>query len=190
MTRHLSPEELTSALEGLSTLDETDHLDACRACRDALAELETTLCHVKSAEIVPEPSPLFWDHLSDRVREATRADAARERASWWHDAWRPLTAAGAIVAAVALVIALRVSPAPDGGPRTPIAPAKDASVEVASTDEAPWKVMAEMASVLSSDDVRQVVAPSPDSGEGVTTLTPKERAAFVRLLKLEVGDVQ
>jgi anti-sigma-K factor RskA len=190
MTRHLSPEQLTAALEGFSTPADTDHLHACDACRGALAELETALRQVKSAAVVPEPSPLFWDHLSDRVREATRADGSGERASWWHGAWRPLTAAGAVMAVVALVIALRVSPGHDSGSSGLVAPGSDASVDIAATDEASWTAMAEMASVLSSDDVRQVVASAPDSGDGVTTLTPKEREAFVRLVKLEMGDVQ
>ena len=45
---------------------------------------------------------------------------------------------------------------------------------------------AEMASTLSSDDVRLIVGSAPEA-PAVNDLTPKEREAFVKLLGVELG---
>ena len=110
---HLTPEEFVDAVDGtLGPLsdDRLRHLKGCVRCRDELTSLGVTLRDTRAADI-PEPSPLFWDHLSRRVRERiskeaeTEARAASARDAWWW-AWtwsRPLipriVAAGLVLTA-------------------------------------------------------------------------------------------
>ena len=54
---------------------------------------------------MPEPSPLFWDHLSSRVHDAVAAEG-QPRAPWWRIdwSWSSVGLAGAAVAATDAVI--------------------------------------------------------------------------------------
>src|SRR5262245_35327292 len=115
MNTHLSDIELMEAAE---PLDETGsglpparrrHLDQCEACRASLAAWRDTTMALAAGRDVPEPSPLFWDHFSDRVRMATASEPIRE-ATWWERVWRPAVALSAALSAAALVIMMRMPP--------------------------------------------------------------------------------
>ena len=93
MNSHLTPEELITALDGGLPPAEREHLDRCARCRETLHQLGTTLAIVERADDVPEPSPLFWSHLSARVRESIRDGGPRVVEPWWVSAWKPLAAA-------------------------------------------------------------------------------------------------
>ena len=56
---------------------------------------------------VPEPSPLFWDHLSARVREAVTADAVPARP--WFGVGRWSWGLAAVMSVAVLVIAVSVT---------------------------------------------------------------------------------
>jgi len=71
---HLTSDELIDAMEGLLPAERQAHLAACDACRRELAELSSVLGEAKRVS-VPEPSPLFWQHFSSRVRTAIAAVA-------------------------------------------------------------------------------------------------------------------
>ena len=81
---------------------------------------------------VPEPSPLFWDHFSARVRDAVAAEGAPRRAAlfgwsgvsgWsWSGVLMPLSVGG--VAAVLVAAALMFDPIHAG--------ALDAAISVVS----------------------------------------------------------
>jgi hypothetical protein len=73
---HLSPEELIDLVEGARAEADAPHLQSCEVCRHQVAALRTTMSAVADADL-PEPSPLFWDHLSQRVREAVAAEEGR-----------------------------------------------------------------------------------------------------------------
>ena len=75
---HLTPDELIDAMEGCSAADRQAHLATCDECRAQLADLSSVLSEAKQAS-VPEPSPLFWQHFSQRVR--TAIDRGRHRAA-------------------------------------------------------------------------------------------------------------
>ena len=106
--RHLSYEELIDLAEGTRAESSAPHLASCAACRDRLADTRAMLAAVAEVE-VPEPSPLFWDHLSARVSEAVAAEQApaasragsfvRQAAAWL----LPAVAIAAVTIAVALV---------------------------------------------------------------------------------------
>jgi hypothetical protein len=78
--RHLSPELLIDLAEGTRPESSAGHLAECGECRQQLADLREMMAVAVSAEM-PEPSPLFWDHLSARVRTAVAEDVEHP-ASW------------------------------------------------------------------------------------------------------------
>ena len=70
---HLTSDELVDALDGALAPPRQTHLDACQPCQQQLAELEAVLGEA-TAVTVPEPSPLYWEHLSARVRTTIDAE--------------------------------------------------------------------------------------------------------------------
>jgi hypothetical protein len=82
--QHLTGDALVDLVEGLVSDADVPHLASCDRCRDQLAGLRAAraMAAEKEAVEVPEPSPLFWDHFSARVRAATDAEAIRPL-SWW-----------------------------------------------------------------------------------------------------------
>src|SRR6059058_6158759 len=106
---HLAPEELIDLAEGTRAEAAAPHLQSCEACRDQVVRLRTAMSAVaglRGAD-VPEPSPLFWDHLSQRVREAVSAEEPRGSrfAGWrWKTALRASWRAWAIAGVAAAVV--------------------------------------------------------------------------------------
>src|SRR4051812_50102911 len=67
--RHLSAAELVDYAEDALDVARAAHLDVCAVCRRRGDELRASLQQLSSVKSdVPEPSPLFWDHLSARVQ--------------------------------------------------------------------------------------------------------------------------
>ncbi len=89
MTRHLSPEEFVDALEGTTSPVSATHLRECESCRAELADMRSVLDDARAVE-ASEPSPLFWDHFSARVKAATLQEPSG--AAWLSSfSWRPVT---------------------------------------------------------------------------------------------------
>src|SRR5262249_19551285 len=86
MIQHLSREAQLEAAEGRASADARRHLAECGRCRADVDGLVRALNEVRAID-VPEPSPLFWDHLSARVRDAIDREPPL-------DAPRPLISAG------------------------------------------------------------------------------------------------
>ena len=105
MTHHLSPQEFVESLDGVLATSRLDHLHACAECRADLDRLRSVVTEVQAAEM-PEPSPLFWNHFSERVRQATAAAPTPVAASWWSAAWRPVAGFAAGLAVVILPVLL------------------------------------------------------------------------------------
>src|SRR5262245_18554740 len=108
---HLTPARLVDLAEGAPTEDSALHLAACDACRRALSELRATMADVGGAadpagRDVPEPSPLFWDHFSDRVRDRVAEQGAPRPT--WVDRWLRPRIVLPIVATVAGAIMLTI----------------------------------------------------------------------------------
>jgi hypothetical protein len=185
MNTHLSPDEVVDALDATLAPARLDHARTCASCAREVAELAGLMRDIDGT--VPEPSPLFWDHLSQRIRHAT-LDEPVPAQHWWRSGWRPVAAAGAMALVMALAIAIRTAPIHDTS-ATPAAVADVASPF--ATDDAAWDAMEEMASRLSSDDVRLLVATAPGLTPAVGDLSASEREAFVRLLGSELnGEVR
>jgi hypothetical protein len=79
--KHLSREELIDSLEQNLPLAREAHLDACVTCRAERGSLQQVLTRVASVD-VPEPSPLFWDHFSARVREQVAQQPQPVPSAW------------------------------------------------------------------------------------------------------------
>src|SRR5262245_19463877 len=75
---HLTERELVDVIDGALPPERQAHADACATCRGEIASLRAMLDEALTAD-VPEPSPLFWEHFSARVREGVQ-QATVERA--------------------------------------------------------------------------------------------------------------
>jgi hypothetical protein len=187
MTKHLSTQEFADAVEDSLPADRRSHLAACDACGREVAEVRALLAEAHVAGTVPEPSPLFWDHLSRRVRAATEIEPI-VAPRWWESAWRPMVALGAVAGAVALVAVVYSGRAGDAGAATGVGAGTAAAGEP-TVDEGSLSLVAQMASDLSSEDLQQAARPNIDATAAVIhELTPAQRAEFIRLIKAEIGN--
>jgi hypothetical protein len=64
---HLTSDQLVEAAEGVLSAERSRHLEQCETCRTNVEMLQTVLSDVGDTSIVPEPSPLFREHLSRRA---------------------------------------------------------------------------------------------------------------------------
>jgi hypothetical protein len=171
---HLSREDLLAVVEGRGL--DLPHVRECAQCQLEVVALQQVLREVHALE-VPEPSPLFWGHLSRRIGEAVADEARQPRsrfawARWW--AW-----AAPMTAAVALAVAfLAASPA---GTRPPVTPA--AALDASTDGELRALLEAADATPWSADD-RWPLAASADSL--VAQLSAEEEAVLIDLLRLEL----
>ena len=102
---HLTPEQFIDLVDGVTTEAAVPHLAGCAACRTELTALRAA-AGLALDDVVPEPSPLFWDHLSARVRAAVTAEPDRSVPAWVADwSWRKLAVSAAAAVAVVVVVA-------------------------------------------------------------------------------------
>ena len=199
--RHLSNDERLAVAEGQP--DAGGHLEACPECRAAVDTLRETLALVRE-DAVPEPSPLFWEHLSRRVREAVAAEPAS--APGWLGRvgrWRPLAAAGALgvvaVAAWLMWAPAPTQPQPEAGPPMPAAAGSAGGVQVVAgavsvedvvaEDDSPWQLVVDLASDLdleTAPDAGLFILPG-STERAVGQLSEEERQAFAELLRQEIA---
>jgi hypothetical protein len=203
---HLKPEQLVDLAEGTSSEREVRHLDECETCQSALAELRAAMLvasptnDVDDVSDVPEPSPLFWDHLSARVRESVAAKEA-PRPSGRLERWLqpriaiPLCAA---MAAAVIIVAI-VSRKPDDRrliPATPLPLGESAQLPslpplepLGTAGDPSLDLLADYGTGLAWDDMREEMGPVTHPGgtdEAVTTLSAEERQELQRLLEEEM----
>jgi hypothetical protein len=191
--RHLAADELIDIAEGASGEASAPHLASCERCRAQLSDLRAMISAAASID-VPEPSPLFWDHLSERVRDAVSDDAARDR-SWrlpqW--AWRrttiePVSIAGLIV--LAIIATMRLfgpSTAPTARPSP--APGSAAIEPLGASDDPSLTLIADLTVGVDWDELSQQVPLTTHVGgidEAVSGLTHGELQELERLLKEEM----
>jgi len=191
MTQHLSPQEFVESLDSTLATGRLDHLAACQTCRDEIEQLRLLMTDVEAAAPVPQPSPLFWDHFSDRVRQATSNVEPAARPAWWAQTWRPLAAFAGGLAVVVLAVVLR------SGPGAPV-PVDSATASVAmaepdasNPDELASEMFVTIASALPWEDVEQVAMPRADTVDNlIEQLTPAEREQLARWLRAGIGTLE
>jgi hypothetical protein len=181
MNGHLSQEELVAALEGTLEPIRKTHLDACDRCGREAGSLQAILRDVETAAEPAEPSPLFWDHFSARVRDAVGPAPPRVRV--WRRWWKPVVALAAGAAAIVLV-----TRGADRDPATDVVPVQTA--DAAAATDAPWEAVVELAADLSVDDVAGAVPLRLDNVVLFDELTPEERAAVAELLEHEMKGLE
>ncbi len=198
---HLSDIELVDLAENEAPVDarRAAHVETCAPCSEQLDALRAMLRESRSVD-VPEPSPLFWAHMSARVRDEIAAEPALVRDGWHFIGMRGLAsfaAAAALVAAVGSGVML-MRPARDGHSGTP-AGERIASALVAPAPARPeaapdgenaevWAVLTAAASDVALEDARAAgmhVLPATID-HAVQDLTEAELAELGKLLQDEL----
>jgi len=200
---HLSRSEIVDLVEETLPQERAAHLDLCAACRDEFETIRAALRDVEAVD-VPDPSPLFWEHLQARVREGV-ANAPRRSAWDWLRVrgFAPLPAALVAVLVVGFAIsgglmrgrwALVGGPSePALGPSTPGLAAIDLqdqgiSVVLDSGDAEVWAVLTDAAADVAFEDAHAAgmhVYPATID-RAVQNMSPDELNELGRLLQSEL----
>ena len=103
---HLSESEFVDLIEnapGNVALEprRTEHVTTCPSCREQADAMRAVLRHSAVVD-VPEPSPLFWEHLANRVRAEVAVDPGA--GSGWN--WVGIRGLVPLAAAMALIVAV------------------------------------------------------------------------------------
>jgi hypothetical protein len=185
---HLTRDERLLALDDALDATRETHLAACAACRTELEALRGVVARVRAVD-VPEPSPLFWDHLAARVGDAIAREPSPIAArAWWSPrlAWAAaavvVTAAGTGYLmrpqAPARVVAHTVPSVVEPPDARPSSPAIDADP---SPGDAGWALIAAVAEDGGQDD--ELLAPQAGQAElSISALSAEERTALAREL--------
>ena len=192
---HLSPAEFVDAADGALTAARAAHLDACAACREQADTVANAMAAAR-ADGMPEPSPLYWTHLSARIRDrvANETIAPAWRAWPWHDlaSVRHLVP---VASALALVGAVIVSGVMTRHERTggPVEPAPQAAVSAVDPigpveDSETWQMLTSAAAETPLEDAHAagmgVSAGAID--RAVQRMSPEELNALGQLLQSEM----
>jgi hypothetical protein len=178
---HLTPDQLIDAMDGTLSADGQQHLDACATCRARREELSLTLAAAQTLD-VPEPSPLFWEHFSARVRSAVEVENVPGRG--WSD-WLRLPVL-APLAGLALVIAALVVTLPRATAPLPIDVAESQGDLLLNDDG--WMVVADALGDLDWDTASAAgLMVEPGAADRVVMeLTADERRELRALLQAEL----
>ena len=211
---HLTPEQFVDIADGVHAeagSELTSHLAACVECRQQVAGMRAMIAEAAAADVVevPEPSPLFWDQLSSRVRDAV-AEQPNPR-SWRDWLLRPLvlvpSLAGALVAALFVVLLTRpalaplplpppetlattVTPPRDGAGRASAAVLEPSLPPLGASDDPQLGLVADYGTALDWDEMRDEIAlegPATSSDALVGALTVEEQRELQRLLADEMA---
>jgi hypothetical protein len=198
---HLSRDERLLAVDDVLEAPRAAHLAACEGCRAEVEALRGVVARVRAVD-VPEPSPLFWDHLAARVGDAIRAGAATgaracvggtrrsgggdsPRSPSWPPAARMWRRAPPATPAVAV---LRSGPAT--GARAGATPALSAtSTEAGDERDEGWGLIAAMADEtdLTPGDATALAPLAGQSELSISQLSRDERAALIAELEAELA---
>ena len=180
---HLSPSEFVDLVEG--TLD----AERCESCRRSGEELRRVFEASAARGDVPEPSPLFWEHFSARVREAVAQETVS--APGWM-AWRPAFVAVAALAILVTAGSFIMRPVPGALPiatRVAEVTSSEPAFEIAAdTNTEVWEVLTAAAADLEWDDAREAgmgVQPATID-RAVQRLSTEELTELGRLLQSEL----
>jgi hypothetical protein len=193
---HLTPEELLDLAEGTRPLTSAPHLTTCETCRHQLDELRDVMATVHVD--VPEPSPLFWEHLSTRVRDAVAAEAvpARWGFGFGRLSWSLAAAMSVAVVVIAASLTMRTRATPTYLPSadTHVSPAvadvPGGDVGSAPTSEdASFLLLGDLAGSLDWESAAEagIGMEVGTADSAVTELNNGERTELQRLLREAMG---
>ena len=194
---HLNAADLIDLAEGARSESSVPHLAECARCRQQLLELRDMMAAAAGASDVPEPSPLFWDHLSRRVHLAVAEQAGARRG--WRDrqAWRrgfiPASAAALGAALIVGVMTWR-APAPQpagtgsGSTHAALSPAPAAAagdlLDDSADDDDSLMLVADLSAAADADELG--VEPAVSAEHAVIHLNGDELRELQRLLQQEL----
>ncbi len=189
---HLTPDEIVDAVEQTLAEQRAGHLAACSECHEKVAHASAVLRETRAVEI-PEPSPLFWAHLSDRVRIAIGAEQAPAASRMRHWLQWPVLVP---LAGIALVVLALMSAVPRGElTMKAVDSVVVANVAGWSDDEAAlaadagWDVVSNLVGPLDFDTAQQAgIATAPGAADqAALQLTAVEQQELARLVQQELG---
>jgi hypothetical protein len=208
---HLTPEQFVDIADGVfadAGSAVASHLTACVECRQQVAGMRAMMAEAADVEL-PEPSPLFWDHLSARVHDAV-AEEPDPRA-WRDRLLRPLvlvpSLAGALVAALFVMLLTRPALAPLPLPPPPMgstaivappegavrasAPVLEPSLPpLGAADDPQLGLVADYGTTVDWDEMADEIAqgqPGTASDALLGSLTIEEQRQLHRLLADEIA---
>ena len=182
---HLTSEELLDLAEGTRPESAAPHLARCDKCRQQLNDLRDVMATLQVD--VPEPSPLFWDHLSARVSEAVASDTKSARS--WFGIGRWSWGVAATVSAVVLAIAVsRIPKPPPDTARGSVTTVAEVPADIGSTataDDPSFLLLRDLAGSLDWDAAAEVgIGMDVGSADtAVAELSDAERTELQRLLR-------
>jgi hypothetical protein len=134
---------------------------------------------LKSADTVPEPSPLFWEHAARRVRAAVDVEAPRRSVWVGRLAWM---GSGLAAAVMVTVLVLPRSPVPT---RVPAVAPLQTMAEIGTLDEDSWTFVAALGGDLDVETAAGagLLAPGETTERAVQALDADERAEVATLLQ-------
>ncbi len=190
---HLSEAEFVDWVDGTLPSARASHVDTCATCRSQAERLRLDLTVIADRrEPIPEPSPLFWDHLSQRVRESVRDVESAPRQSHWfaRQLWTAVAGSAiALVVAIALWTAPR-DPNPAERTQTSGSPAERQTlpaepVHVALEEDQEWALVRTVADDLQWENAHEAgLSARPGAAERVALeMSPEERQELARLLE-------
>jgi len=192
MNAHLTPEQFVDLAKGTQPESAVPHLAACAACRKELADLRAMMTATSEVEI-PEPSPLYWDHLSSGVHDAVAQEPGPQ--SWRERVMRPFVLVPSLGAALAaLIFAVVVLNRTAEAPAIPSLPFDSTVVAtmpslpplapLGTADDPQLAVVAGVATTAEWDEMMDEVAMSTaDTSDAVASaLTQDEQRELQRLL--------
>lgn len=188
---HLTPEEVVDAIDHELRDDRHEHWRTCAACRARTDQLRQVLHDAKTAD-VPEPSPLFWPYLAQRVNTAIDLDAAAQttaRPGWLR--WTVVTPAAALALVVtALVITVPHPWSPTSSVATEgVARGEGAASPDETLEDGSWRLVVDLVDDMNLDVASHgglVVTPGL-ADRALNDLQPDERDELLRLLRAELG---
>ena len=189
---HLSRDERLLALDGALEGTRQAHLAGCPACRTDVETLGRVLARVRAVD-VPEPSPLFWDHLAARVGDAIAREPAPVPARGWWSPRLAWAAAAVVIVSAGAGYLMRSQPQPATavvahapGVTGPGDDASSANVPDASAfvDDG-WALIAAVADQVAADEA---FAPQVGQAElSISALSADERRALAGELAAELA---
>jgi len=194
---HLSPAEFVDLVEGTLAAARAGHVARCERCRAEAAAARDALEVARQAD-VPEPSPLFWDHFSARVRAGIDAEPIPVR-RWTWVRW-PVPVLGGVVAILVAAVTIPtwrgLENSEPGRPPDPVASLEELHADLLVSDDTvgddPWDLVVSLARGLAWDEAMEaVMAVRPGTADGaLLLLSAEERTALVGLLRAELPDVE
>jgi hypothetical protein len=193
---HLKDDELVDLAEGARPESSAPHLASCEQCRRQVRDMRAMMSVAADAD-VPEPSPLFWDHLSARVH-GTVATAASQRRPWrdaaaWKRVLMPAWAAAVAALIIVVVLGSRLTAPPASPPASTAvdvtnAEAVDLWNDSASDDDESLTLMASLSAGLDLEGVGDTDLAVRGSAEhAVTHMDPDDLRELQRLLTQELS---